>query len=119
MHFLFYVLLAMASDPAAPWLIGHQGNVYTINAKLLESSYKKNPSQVINAVGFTTSPGPNQTMYIEVTKLKPGNILSPLGIREGDTLITLNGQGLTFALFFQGLKASLPEEWKNKKRFVL
>lgn len=113
---LLIAACALALAEAKPsWLISKNKNEYVLSKKGIERDFK-DPSKLLQSVTVKFIPGNEKNLFVQLTELKKGNALEPLGLKKGDILMSLNGEGVSLNAFFD---KNTPKAWVNQKRYVL
>jgi len=97
------------------WLLSKKKNEYVISKKAIEKEFK-DPTSLLKSVTVKFVPGNEKRLFVELTDLKKGNALEPLGLKKGDVLKSVNGEGVSLTTFFE---KKTPKAWLNQKRYEL
>jgi S1-C subfamily serine protease len=109
------VTLSLAGTRAA-WIVSHKDNEFVIDKKKVETQFK-DPAKLLSQATLKFIPGDRgNNLYVVITQLKKGSALELLGLQTGDTLQSVNDEGVKFSTFFD---KKTPQAWLNKKRYVL
>jgi hypothetical protein len=113
-YFSLFILAALAGGKPS-WVLSQKGNEYTLSKSKIEKQFK-DPAKLLADVTLKFLPAQDKNLRVELSQLRKGNVLEPIGLRKGDILKTVNGEGVSLTAFFD---KQTPKAWVNKKRYVL